>query len=602
MSLVIIALCLLIVALFLPRMVPSTLQIPSLILNLGRVVLVFFAVVMACSTSFNYIDDDEIGLISNIYGYKTLENGRILAANGEKGPQARVLYPGFNFSLFFNILNTVHKVPIVEIEGDKYGFLIAKDGISLRPNQTYADPFPNESADKMISDAEYFLKSGGQKGPQISVLKPGKYRMNRYLWDIFSGNITTIPVGMVGVVKSNAHAAVDFGNLKAAKPDNCDSIIDANVKIPLVPVGCIGIWSVSLPPGAYFINEKVYDVHLVDTRIQTWQYEGGFTRRSIDLTIDPAGKIEQHPKEETINIPEYAVDGAISLKVEGWTVHQQVRALVQVTPDKAAFVVASVGKLEEVEDRIITPTLQSILRNVAGSNLDLTETILNDDGTPKLDPSGNAILRTVTRPTKVLDFIENRDAIETEVERLVKIEGAKAGIDIKEVRLQDPDFPPELLLPRKRQQLAGQLTQTYNDEKNAQLARVETENAKATADQQESLVRAKIEVERQNQLALARKAEGQGQKDLLELTADGQKAQALVLGEDRVVELRKFDALINFADRHPEVIITGITNAYKFVPERIFTLGKEENSLPAAAGILGDFLGSKTTQLPIKQQ
>jgi hypothetical protein len=52
--------------------------------------------------------------------------------------------------------------------------------------------------------------------------------------------------------------------------------------------------------------------------------------------------------------------------------------------------------------------------------------------------------------------------------------------------------------------------------------------------------------------------------------------------------------LLDFFDGNPEVLTSALTNAHKFVPERVFTLGGGEgpNSLAGAAGVLGDFLDS----------
>lgn len=84
----------------------------------------------------------------------------------------------------------------------------------------------------------------------------------------------------------------------------------------------------------------------------------------------------------------------------------------------------------------------------------------------------------------------------------------------------------------------------------------------------------------------------------LTLIAEGQKTQAAVLGEDRVVELRKFEfvvgRMLDFFDNNPEVMAAALNNAHKFVPERVFTMGNGDgaNSLTGAAGVLGDFLSS----------
>jgi hypothetical protein len=70
-----------------------------------------------------------------------------------------------------------------------------------------------------------------------------------------------------------------------------------------------------------------------------------------------------------------------------------------------------------------------------------------------------------------------------------------------------------------------------------------------------------------------------------------------VLGVEATVRLRQFelalDRVFGFADSHPNVITTALSNAHKFVPERVTTVGSGAHgeSLMGAAAILGDFLG-----------
>ena len=159
-------------------------------------------------------------------------------------------------------------------------------------------------------------------------------------------------------------------------------------------------------------------------------------------------------------IPDEAADRAVFVKVEGWDIPLELRALVQVSPQNAPIVVGSVGGLEEVEDRILTPAIRSIVRNVAGSPVRVRDK--NADGSV-IEPAQYTI-----RPTRVLDLIENRDAIEQTIESQIKIEGRKAGVEIKEIRLGEPSIPPELLLSRLRVQFADQLSQAYERETQAQ--------------------------------------------------------------------------------------------------------------------------------------
>ena len=215
-------------------------------MRVGGVLLILLIV---ASTSYVFVGEDETGLRHKIYFGGNLEAGAIIATNGEKGPQADILPPGFHFEPFLNVFYEVDVRQLVEIPEDRYGYIVAVDGRPMRPDQTYADPFAAGATARMVSDATYFLNlGGGQKGPQTSVLTPGKYRMNLYLWDVETFEVTDIPKGFVGVIKSNVYSRVEFGNLKTAAPADCsptrtEQIGGGELAVPLVPVGCIGCGS-----------------------------------------------------------------------------------------------------------------------------------------------------------------------------------------------------------------------------------------------------------------------------------------------------------------------------------------------------------------------
>ncbi|MGH1352607.1 MAG: SPFH domain-containing protein [Methyloligellaceae bacterium] len=268
--------------------------------------------------------------------------------------------------------------------------------------------------------------------------------------------------------------------------------------------------------------------------------------------------------------PKDAADSAVFVKVEGWDIPQELRVLVQVNPKNAPVVVGSVGGLEEIENRILTPVIRSIIRNVAGSEIDI--------------PDPNDKTKTIRRRTRVLDLLENRDALEQTIERLVKIEGLKAGVDIKEIRLGEPALPPELLVSRLRQQLADQLSITYARETEAQNKRIETEQARSTANEQPRLVAAQIAVKVAKQREEERAALGRAERQFLEELARGQSAQANVLGQDRVALLQALDKLLSSLERKPELVaLIG-----KLVPHTV--VSGSDSGLTGAAAVLGNAL------------
>jgi SPFH domain / Band 7 family len=526
------------------------------------------------STSFVLINADKVGHLKRVYLASDLPPGRILALPGQKGPQTEILGPGFHFRPLLNMLYQVEEFDVVQVPEGFYGQITALDGASMPEGMFIAPVIPDEKLNTML-DAQTYLENGGYRGPQETVLKPGSYRINRFLFDIKVDQetaATTIPTGQVGVVKSNVqqpnlNCKEEMVRVSAAQHD-----ADA-LSVPLVPKGCIGLWKEPLLPGAYYLNRHAYEITLVDTRVQTWEYKGGYRRRIIDLSIDQQGNLKQDERTVEEPVPATAVDRAVFVKVEGWDIPQELRVVAQISPENAPIVAGSVGGIQEIEHRILTPLIRSIVRNVAGSNIRIPKK--PDDLSAGYD----------VRPTRVLDLIENRGAIEDTIENQIKIEARKAGVEIKEIRLGEPAIPPEILIARLRQQLADQLGQAYQRETQAQKQRIETEQARATANDQPRLVEAQIAVKVAEQKEAERAALGRAERQYLEEIAKGQSAQAGILGQDRVAMLQALEKVLASFERQPQLIsVLG-----KLVPNTVVN----GNGLEGAAAILGNALGKQ---------
>ena len=555
---------------------PST---NAMLFNIARGPVAGFLMILAglgflASTSFALINADKVGHLKRVYLASDLPPGRILALPGQKGPQTEILGPGFHFRPLLNMLYQVEEFDVVQVPEGFYGQITALDGASMPEGMFIAPVIPDEKLNTML-DAQTYLENGGYRGPQETVLKPGSYRINRFLFDIKVDQetaATTIPTGQVGVVKSNvqqpgSNCKEEMVRVSAAQHD-----ADA-LSVPLVPKGCIGLWKEPLLPGAYYLNRHAYDITLVDTRVQTWEYKGGYRRRIIDLSIDQQGNLKHTERTVDEPVPTTAVDRAVFVKVEGWDIPQELRVVAQISPENAPIVAGSVGGIQEIEHRILTPLIRSIVRNVAGSNIRIPKKA--DDLSAGYD----------VRPTRVLDLIENRGAIEDTIENQIKIEARKAGVEIKEIRLGEPAIPPEILIARLRQQLADQLGQAYQRETQAQKQRIETEQARATANDQPRLVEAQIAVKVAEQKEAERAALGRAERQYLEEIAKGQSAQAGILGQDRVAMLQALEKVLASFERQPQLIsVLG-----KLVPNTVVN----GNGLEGAAAILGNALGKQ---------
>lgn len=586
-----------------PSLVPQSMR-SGLIDTALRFIGAAAILVSIASTSFVHVPDGHLGQLFRIYGGGPLTEGRIVAVRSENGPQAKILTPGFHLWLLVNVLYNVDTSKTeVSIPKGRVGLLTAKDGAALRAGQAFADPFPAKFGNQML-DAETFLLSDGQRGPQLTVLTPGKYRLNRYLWDVTEVDAREVKAGFVGVVKSNVHADVDFGTLKASKPANCEVVSAAKadekgrLEAPIVPVGCIGVWDKSLQPGQYYVNPEAFAITEIDTRAQVWSYAGGYRRANISLTVDAKGDIVQNRTEVEVPQERDNADRAIFVRMEGWDVPLELRVVTQVAPADASCVVAGVGSLKQVEERVLTPSIRAITRDVAGGSYEITEARVDENGKPILDKDGKPVFVTVNRPTKVLDLINQRPLIEGEIERRIRPEAHKSCVTIRGIRLGEPAIPPELLVAVRREQLAIQLARAFVQEKAAQEKRVDSEKAKATADQQAKLVEAEINVQRSVQNAQAARNEGQGERDKLSLISEGQQKQVGVLGPEATVRLRQFELALDtasrFANAHPEVFTAALSNAQKFVPNVQVGSGAADG----VAGMLMAILGQSLTGPP----
>ncbi len=492
------------------------------------VLSVFLGLFFFVSLSFVFVDSDQTGHLKKIYLGEDLQSGRIIGANGEKGPQARIIPPGFHFEPLINLINEIEMLPIVRIPEGKLGVLIAKDGMPLRETQYIADKWADGTEQQML-DAKYFLtEGGGQKGPQLFTLKPGDHRINLYLFDVQIHNALDIPTGTVAVIRSNVETTA-----------NCPSALqtaggapDAELATPIVPKGCVGVWDEPLTPGRYYLNPKAYVSTLIPTRVQVWTYKGGYTTRKVNLEVTDEGKIVQSVESFNVPVPKDAADKAINVRVEGWTVPVEARIVVQVSPRLAPKVVAAVGSLEQVENNVITPSLRDLLRTIGGHE-----------------------------ERKALDFVSHRDDIVAKLEEVLIPEGLKAGVNIQEVRLGEPALPPEVLLPQLRQQLADQLKVTYEKERVAQSQRIAVEKSRAEADQQSMLVKAQIEKQAAEQQKEKMRLLGEGEKLKLIEIAKGEKARVDVLGQEKTAYLKALELTIDAAKENPDIVkVPGVVN------------------------------------------
>ena len=135
-----------------------------------RYALIVVGIALLASRSFVYVGANEAGHLNLVYFGSDLPPGRIIALRGEKGPQARLLPPGFHFIPLVRVLYDVEFASVVEVKEGQYALLLARDGQPLRESQFLADPWPEDQVEKML-DAEHF-GNAGLEGHQYLLVRP----------------------------------------------------------------------------------------------------------------------------------------------------------------------------------------------------------------------------------------------------------------------------------------------------------------------------------------------------------------------------------------------------------------------------------------------
>ncbi len=290
------------------------------------VLLLFFTL-----ASFRYVGEDSIGIVTKNIGWTSLPPGKIIATEGEKGPQAEILPPGWH-PLFWPFIYDLERGRVTKIPAGSIGLINASDGQPLPPNTTYAPEWDNDKVRQMAQDAEFFLTvGGGHKGPQTSVLKPGSYRLNPNLFTVNIVPVTTIKKATVGVVKSNVGERAVVSD---KPPTGARRLVERTQ---------LGIWREPPLEGQYYLNTTAYEITDISTKKHIVRYTAGESQRT-------GGGEEQE---------------IIVRTSDGFTFPVDVRIEYEIHPGDAPLLVAVVGDDQDNLRAVMNSAVRAIFRNNA---------------------------------------------------------------------------------------------------------------------------------------------------------------------------------------------------------------------------------------------
>jgi uncharacterized membrane protein YqiK len=494
-----------------------------LVVILQRQILRLFGVVL--------IPQSSVGIVDKRYALvgrnRTLAEDQIVALNGEAGIQADTLAPGLHFFLW-PWQYSIKLQDFLVVPQDCIGVVEARGGIPLTEGRVLG----KRVECKAFQDARAFLMGGGQRGPQITIIPPGTYRINTSVFSVTTSKVLEIPVNAVGVVTikdgkplttgeiagpevkdhnsfQDAQAFIDAGGYKGLQeqvilagryfinPMFATVEIKPMTAIPIANVGVViayvgepgkdvtgdafkhgnivgrgekGVWNDPLDPGMYPINPYTIRVELVPT---------------ANVVLNWAdGKSEAHNLDKDLS--------TITVRSsDGFKFNLDVSQIIHIPRADAPKVIARFGSMVNLVTQVLEPTIGNYFRNAAQ----------NSD---------------------VIDFLKNRQTRQADARKSISDALQEYNVGAVDTLIGDITPPEELMKTLTDRKIADQRKVTFDSQRLAEDNRRELEKSKAMADTQASVVTAERSVTIAGFAADAtiKQAEGQAKAKTVNAEAD----------------------------------------------------------------------------------
>lgn len=468
---------------------------------------------------------------------------------GQKGPQIFFLVPGVY--RINTILFSIRKYPITAIPGGKIGLVEAADGAGIPEGRLLAAKVPNHNN---FYDGEAFLKNGGEKGRQLDVLMPGKYRLNPELFRVIQVvEWTNIDSEHVGIVTTLEGRPIVDSSMIAAKELALES--HNNFQEPAAFLKAGGQKGLQIPvlrAGNYAINPwfaSVEKVPMIRVDIGSCGVVTSYVGpEGADLTDDNVNaKIVSNgskgiwadplqPGKHPLNTKILKVDivpttqillnwadnrssaheldsnlKTITLRTsDAFNVNMDVSVIIHIPMRNAPKVIANLGSVRNMISQVLEPAISSHFRNSA-------------------------------QYIKALDLYTQRRELQVKAKEHIDGVLKVHHIDSKDTLIADVVLPAELTKTVTDRQIAEQERKTFAIQKEAQEEKRSLENAKAQALMQPKVVESERNVEIQKNIAESKVREAEGLKASAVLQATGE-AEATKLKANAEAEATKVTA------------------------------------------------------------
>jgi regulator of protease activity HflC (stomatin/prohibitin superfamily) len=471
------------------------------------------------------IGEDQVGLVeavdgvplppSRIFakvvpGHTLFQDGEAFLTNdGERGPQVEVIPPGLyriNPYLF-----KVTRMPAIDIGNGRVGLVSATDGAPIRPGRLLARSVASHDN---FQNGQRFLIDGGQKGPQIDVLLPGRYRINTNLFQVQDCSATIVPTKRVGIVTAKDGDALPpteyVARLVAGHREfqNAAAFLEAG--------GQRGPQLGFLRPGTYYLNPLMFDVAL-DTVVEVERGNVAVivSNVGLDPTDAPKSGLDAQAEAIAAGIERYVVgqgyrgiqrevagpgtyylnklafiphilpttnitidwaDDSVAARgprgfnplaivsKDGFEMTISVKVIIRVLPEHAPHMVARIGTIENLIEHVIHPLIDSSFRNQASS-------------------------------TEAMKFMQDRHEEQKKAQTQIWLELERYHVMCVSVLICQIILPEQLMETLTKKVVATQQMSMFDAQRHAEDRRREMENTRAQANLQPDLVKAEVDVQ-----------------------------------------------------------------------------------------------------------
>ena len=359
-------------------------------------------------------------------------------------------------------------------------------------------------------DFQSFLDQNGRIGLQHDPLLYGAYNLNPFLVRVERVPMLVVEQGQVAVIKS-------YVGLPTADTSGTDFKFGT-----LVRPGHRGIWQEPLRTGKYPINPYCYKAELVPTAI---------------LTLNWAERVSAAHKLDA------KLESIIAKSNEGFVFKMDLQVQIHIPDARAPRVISTVGTINNLIDEVLQAAVGNHFRDTLQS-------------------------------MPAVRFIETRQQVQRSAYERIREQLDAYFVETRGVYIQDVILPQDLVGVLTEREIAKQEIATFEQQKQAQLQRIETEQARGTADMQAELAKSKVGVNIRTNNANARKAEAEGESFYIEQTGQARGAEVRAVG---LAKAEAFDAQVRALGANATALVNAVDSLSKsgtpIVPNILVTGG-----------------------------